>query len=98
MATGQEHKNCIDSEVAILAEGPGTVTKVSARYITVKYDSGETKDYRLTKYLRSNHGTCINQRPIVNAGQRGTSRTCWPTAPPPTRERSPWAGTSSWAS
>ena len=46
------------------------VTKVSARYITVRYDSGETKEYRLTKYLRSNHTTCINQRPIVNAGQR----------------------------
>ncbi len=70
VATGQEHKNCIDSEAAILAEGPGVVTKVSARYITVRYDSGETKEYRLTKYLRSNHTTCINQRPIVNAGQR----------------------------
>ena len=70
VATGQEHKNCIDSEVAILAEGPGVVTKGSARYITVRYDSGETKEYRLTKYLRSNHTTCINQRPIVNAGQR----------------------------
>ena len=70
VATGQEHKNCIDSEVAILAEGPGTVTKVSARYITVAYDNGETKEYRLTKYLRSNHGTCINQRPIVDVGQR----------------------------
>ena len=70
VATGQEHKNCIDSEVAILAEGPGTVTRVSARYITVAYDDGHTKDYRLTKYLRSNHTTCINQRPIVDAGQR----------------------------
>ena len=70
VATGQEHKNCIDSEIAILAEGPGTVTKVSARYITVKYDNGTTKEYRLTKYLRSNHGTCINQRPIVDVGQR----------------------------
>ncbi|RKI71535.1 DNA-directed RNA polymerase subunit beta [bacterium 1xD42-67] len=72
VATGQEHKNCIDSEVAILAEGPGTVTKVSARYITVAYDDPKlgTKRYRLTKYLRSNHTTCINQRPIVDAGQR----------------------------
>jgi DNA-directed RNA polymerase subunit beta len=70
VATGQEYKNCIDSEVAILAEGPGVVTKVSARYITVAYDNGETKEYRLTKYLRSNHTTCINQRPIVDAGQR----------------------------
>ncbi len=70
VATGQEHKNCIDSEIVILAEGPGIVTKVSARYITVAYDNGETKEYRLTKYLRSNHTTCINQRPIVEAGQR----------------------------
>ena len=70
VATGQEHKNCIDSEVAILAEGPGTVKRVSARHITVAYDNGQTKEYRLTKYLRSNHGTCINQRPIVNIGQR----------------------------
>ena len=70
VATGQEHKNCIDSEVAVLAEGPGIVTKVSARYITVAYDNGETKEYRLTKYLRSNHTTCINQRPIVEVGQR----------------------------
>ena len=70
VATGQEHKNCIDSEVALLAEGPGTVTRVSARHITVKYDSGKIREYRLTKYLRSNHGTCINQRPIVEVGQR----------------------------
>ncbi len=70
VATGQEHKNCMDSEIAILAEGPGTVTRVDARNITVAYDSGKTKDYRLTKYLRSNHTTCINQRPIVDVGQR----------------------------
>jgi len=70
VATGQEHKNCIDSGVSVLAEGPGIVTKVSARYITVAYDNGETKEYRLTKYLRSNHTTCINQRPAVEVGQR----------------------------
>ena len=72
VATGQEHKNCTDSEVAILAEGAGTVTKVDARHITVVYDDAAlgTKEYRLTKYLRSNHTTCINQRPIVDAGQR----------------------------
>ena len=70
VATGQEHKNCIDSEVAILAEEDGVVTKVSAQYVTVRYDSGRVVEYKLTKYLRSNHGTCINQRPIVDAGQR----------------------------
>ncbi len=70
VATGQEHKNCTDSEVAILAEGPGTVTKVDARRITVAYDNGQTKEYKLTKYLRSNHTTCINQRPVVEVGDR----------------------------
>ncbi len=70
MATGQEHKNCIDSEVAILAEDDGVVTKVAADSVSVRYDDGRVEDYRLTKYLRSNHGTCINQRPIVDAGQR----------------------------
>ena len=70
VATGQEHKNCIDSEVAILAEDDGVVTKVAADSVSVRYDDGRVEDYRLTKYLRSNHGTCINQRPIVDAGQR----------------------------
>ena len=70
VATGQEHKNCIDSGVVILAEESGVVEKVSAQYITVRYDSGRVVDYKLTKFMRSNHTTCINQRPIVNAGQR----------------------------
>ena len=70
VATGQEHKNCIDSGVAILAEEDGEILKVSAQYITVRYDSGRVVDYKLTKFMRSNHTTCINQRPIVNAGQR----------------------------
>ena len=70
VATGQEYKNGIDSEVIILAEGPGTVKRVSSRHITVAYDNGTTKEYRLTKFLRSNNGTCINQRPIVSVGQR----------------------------
>ncbi len=70
VGTGMEHKICIDSEIAVLAEGDGVVTSVDARHITVKYDSGEIKDYKLTKFLRSNHGTCINQRPIVEVGER----------------------------
>ncbi len=70
VATGQEHKNCIDSGVAILAEEDGEILKVSAQYITVRYDSGRVVDYKLTKFMRSNHTTCINQRPIVDAGQR----------------------------
>ena len=70
VATGQEYKNCQDSEVVVLAEGDGEVTKVSATQITVRYDDGRVVDYPLTKYVRSNHTTCINQKPIVNAGQR----------------------------
>ena len=74
VATGQEYKNCQDAEVAVLAEGPGEVLRVSADAITVRYDSGEVKTYKLIKFLRSNHGTCINQRPIVNAGDRVEER------------------------
>ena len=70
VGTGMEHKICLDSEVAVLAEGDGVVTKVDARAITVRYDSGETKEYKLIKFLRSNHGTCINQHPIVEVGER----------------------------
>lgn len=70
VATGQEHKNCVDSGVAVLAEDDGEITRVDATNITVRYDSGEVKDYKLIKFLRSNHTTCINQRPIVNVGQR----------------------------
>ena len=70
VATGQEYKNCIDSEVVILAEADGEITRVSADYVSVRYDNGEVKDYKLIKFQRSNHTTCINQRPIVNVGQR----------------------------
>ena len=70
VGTGMEHKICIDSEVVILAEGDGEVTAVDARHVSVRYDNGEVKDYKLTKFLRSNHGTCINQKPIVEVGER----------------------------
>ncbi len=74
VATGQEYKNCQDSEVAVLAEGDGVVTAVDATHVTVRYDGQGEKDYRLTKFLRSNHGTCINQRPIVAVGDRVQAR------------------------
>ncbi|MBE6980377.1 MAG: DNA-directed RNA polymerase subunit beta, partial [Ruminococcaceae bacterium] len=70
VATGIEHKAAVDSEVCIKAEKSGVVTEVSATNITVKYDDGETKHYKLTKFARSNAGTCINQRPIVEVGER----------------------------
>ena len=70
VATGIEHRCAVDSGVVVLAEGEGTVTRVSADSISVRYDSGESKDYKLIKFARSNQGTCFNQRPIVRAGER----------------------------
>ena len=70
VATGIEHKCAVDSEVCITAKGPGVVTRVSATNVSVSYDDGNTADYTLTKFARSNQGTCINQRPIVAVGER----------------------------
>ena len=79
VGTGMEHKICIDSEIVVLAEGDGVVTDLDARHVTVQYDNteanpasirGEKKIYKLIKFLRSNHTTCINQRPIVEVGER----------------------------
>ncbi len=70
VATGIEHRCAVDSGVVVIAEGDGTVTRVSADSVTVQYDSGERKDYELIKFARSNQGTCFNQRPIVRVGER----------------------------
>ncbi len=70
VATGIEHKCAVDSGVCVLAEGDGVVTRVDANYVTVRYDAGEIKDYKLIKFSRSNQGTCFNQRPIVSVGDR----------------------------
>jgi len=78
VGTGMEHKICIDSEIVVLAEGDGVVTDLDARHVTVKYDSGQVKTYKLVKFLRSNHTTCINQRPIVSVGERVHGRTVGP--------------------
>ena len=70
VGTGMEYKACVDSGIVPLAEGDGTVTRVTARDVTVNYDTMGEKTYHLTKFLRSNQSTCINQRPIVNLGER----------------------------
>ena len=70
VATGIEHKCAIDSGVCIIAAEDGLVTRVDATTISVRYDSGKAKDYKLIKFARSNQGTCINQRPVVSAGER----------------------------
>ena len=70
VATGIEHKAAVDSEVCVKAEKEGTVTAVSANSITIKYDDGDIQHHKLTKFARSNAGTCVNQRPIVVVGER----------------------------
>ena len=70
IGTGMEYKAARDSGVCILAKHAGTVSKVSARQIEIKTDGGETDRYKLVKFTRSNQGMCINQRPIVIAGER----------------------------
>ncbi len=70
VGTGMEYQAAVDSGVVVLAKESGTVTRVSADKITVKQDNGEARDYQLIKFMRSNHGTCINQRPIVAVGDR----------------------------
>jgi len=71
VGTGIEHKLAVDSTVVVVAEGDGEVTSVSANSITVKYEGAlGTKHYPLSKFARSNQGTCINQRPIVDIHDR----------------------------
>jgi len=74
VATGIEHKCAVDSEVCVTAKGDGVVTKVSANNVSVRYDDGHVEDYALAKFARSNQGTCVNQRPIVEVGERVTNR------------------------
>ena len=70
VGTGMEYKAARDSGVVVLAKESGVVTKVDANSITVKEDDGNVRFYKLIKFQRSNQSTCINQRPIVNAGER----------------------------
>ncbi len=70
IGTGMEYKAAKDSGVCVLAKNSGVVAKVSAQFIEIKTDSGETDRYKLIKFTRSNQGMCINQRPIVSEGER----------------------------
>lgn len=73
VATGMEYQAGVDSGICILAEDDGVVIEVSADKLKVRYDSGKIKDYKITKFLRSNQSTCLNQIPIVSKGQRFTA-------------------------
>ncbi len=70
VGTGMEYKAGVDSGVCILSEEDGVVKNVSADRIKVQYDSGRIQTFTVTKFTRSNQGTCINQVPIVSVGQR----------------------------
>jgi DNA-directed RNA polymerase subunit beta len=70
VSTGMEQQTAVDSGQVLFAEGAGLVTSVTGDNITVHYDTGVEKTYALQKFLRSNQGTCINQRAIVSRGQR----------------------------
>ena len=69
VATGMEYKSAIDSGVVVVAEEDGVVSEVSASKIIIKTKNNKYNEYKLTKFIRSNQGTCINQIPIVNKGE-----------------------------
>ena len=70
VGTGMEYKACLDSGDAVVSKNAGVVESVDADKIVIREDSGMLRTYELTKIKRSNAGTCTNQRPIVNKGER----------------------------
>ena len=69
VATGMEYKAATDSGTAVLAKNDGIVEKVDADHVEVRNAQGAVDNYSLVKFARSNAGTCINQRPIVEVGE-----------------------------
>ena len=69
VATGMEYKAATDSGTAVLAKNDGIVEKMDADHVTVRNAQGGVDNYPLVKFARSNAGTCINQRPIVEVGE-----------------------------
>ena len=70
VGTGMEYRAAVDAGDVVVTEKSGVVSEVSADLVTVTNDDGTTSTYRLLKFRRSNAGTCINQRPVVDEGQR----------------------------
>ena len=69
VATGMEYKAATDSGTAVLAKNDGVVEKMDADHVVVRNEQGTLDNYPLVKFARSNAGTCINQRPIVEVGE-----------------------------
>jgi DNA-directed RNA polymerase subunit beta len=70
VGTGMEFRAAVDAGDVMVAENAGVVTEVSADYVEVMNDDGSHQTYRMAKFRRSNQTTCINQRPLVEEGQR----------------------------
>ncbi|MGI1660316.1 MAG: DNA-directed RNA polymerase subunit beta [Desulfitobacterium sp.] len=70
VGTGMEYKAAKDSGVCVIATKDGTIERATAEEIIIRHDGGTLEKHKLLKYLRSNQGTCINQRPIVLKGER----------------------------
>ncbi|ONM47127.1 DNA-directed RNA polymerase subunit beta [Nocardia donostiensis] len=70
VGTGMELRAAVDAGDVVVNEKTGVVEEVSADYVTVMADDGTRRSYRMRKFARSNQGTCANQRPIVDEGQR----------------------------
>jgi DNA-directed RNA polymerase subunit beta len=73
VGTGMEYKAAVDSGVCVIANEDGVVSYVSADEVVIRDNEGVEHKYRLTKFKRSNQGTCINQRPIVDLGEKITA-------------------------
>ncbi|MBR6795459.1 MAG: DNA-directed RNA polymerase subunit beta, partial [Clostridia bacterium] len=69
VATGMEYKAAVDSDAVIVAKEGGYVERVTSDSVTILTDDGRKDTYHLLKFKRSNQGTCVNQRPIVSAGE-----------------------------
>ena len=69
VATGMEYKAACDSGVCVLAKNDGVVEHVDADKIVIRTSKTTTDEYELIKFMRSNQGTCVNQRPIVDKGE-----------------------------
>src|SRR5207245_8771697 len=70
LGTGSGYRAARDSGQVVLARAGGVVRSVSATEIWVEEDAGDAFRYRLQKFVRTNQGTCFNQRPIVSVGDR----------------------------
>ena len=95
MGTGMEYRAAVDTGDVILAERGGKVAYVDADHIEIDAGKGDVDTYDLVKFMRSNQGTLIHQKPHRVPGRQGRARApCSPTARPPTTASSRSAATS----